>query len=473
MKPRRSQPIRVWLISVLIVAFVTPALVIGLLIARRDAPGGATGEVAATLRADVARWGDPTWQATIAPTLATRGVQFALIDGAGRELYRSTADLYAAETTVGPGLITRRIVVTDNAGATLGTAYLYFTQDFREVWFIPLAGLGTIALVLLAVGWFTDRAIVRPLAATAAAAGRVAEGDLDVRLPGSPVREVAEVNDAFVGMSAALRAALAHQAELEQERRLFIGAVAHDLRTPLFALRGYLDGLGRGLADTPEKAARYLAAAGEKATALERLIADLFEYTRLEYLDQTPRRDPVDLGALLRRLVEGVQPQAEAKGVTLTLNGPPDAASGTGDAIEGDAHQLTRAVENLLDNALRHTPAGGRIEIAWRREEGRAVFTVRDTGGGIAPQDLPHIFTPLYRGESSRNRRTGGAGLGLTTARRIMLAHGGDLAAANAPGGGAIFTGSLALATAEPGGSRLEGAERAHEPPGQGHREED
>src|SRR6185436_140931 len=113
-------------------------------------------------------------------------------------------------------------------------------------------------------------------------------------------------------------------------------------------------------------------------------------------------------------------PQAEAKGVTLSLTNPPDAGATPESTVEGDAHQLTRAVENLLDNALRHTPAGGRIEVAWRLEETRAIYTVRDTGGGISAQDLPHIFTPLSRGESSRNRRTGGAGLGLTTARRIM-----------------------------------------------------
>jgi signal transduction histidine kinase len=447
MKPRSTQPIRRWLTLALVAAFFAPSLVIGGLVLWQGSPGSIDDEVEATLRADVARWGDPAWQATTGAALAANGVQFVLVDGTERELFRSTADPYATGERARRGLVARRVIVGGADGRPLGTAYLYVPQQLRDVWFLPLAGIAALALILAAVGWFIDRTVNRPLAATAEAARRVAEGDLDVHLPTSPVREVAEVNEAFVGMSAALRAALAHEAELEQQRRLFIGAVAHDLRTPLFALRGYLDGLGQGIANTPEKSARYISSAQEKASSLERLIADLFEYTRLEYLDQTPRRDPVDLGALLRRLVEGVQPQAEAKGVALALAGPAEEDAATGGAVEGDAYQLTRAVENLLDNALRHTPAGGRIEVGWRLEEARAVFTVRDTGPGIAPQDLPHIFTPLYRGENSRNRRTGGAGLGLTTARRIMLAHGGDLAAANAPGGGAIFTGSLALAT--------------------------
>ena len=107
---------------------------------------------------------------------------------------------------------------------------------------------------------------------------------------------------------------------------------------------------------------------------------------------------------------------------------------------------LTRVVENLLDNALRHTPVGGRIRVEWGREGATLHFTVADSGPGIAGHDLPHLFTPLYRGETSRNRQTGGAGLGLAIARRILRAHGGDLTVANGPVGGAVFTATLPLA---------------------------
>src|SRR5690606_31615026 len=116
-----------------------------------------------------------------------------------------------------------------------------------------------------------------------------------------------------------------------------------------------------------------------------------------------------------------------------------------GRVIPGDAHLLERAVENLLDNALRHTPASGMITLTWQVEADRATFTVDDSGPGIAPQDLPHLFDPLYRGDPSRNPETGGVGLGLSIARRILRAHGGDLTAANRPEGGARFTGWVAL----------------------------
>jgi signal transduction histidine kinase len=148
----------------------------------------------------------------------------------------------------------------------------------------------------------------------------------------------------------------------------------------------------------------------------------------------------------LRHALAGARAQAQANGITLELDGSRAACRAV-----GDAHLLERAVENLLGNALRYTPAGGTIGVGWHQEGDRIVFTVADTGPGIAPQDLPHLFEPLYRGESSRNRQTGGAGLGLAIARRALRAHGGDLVAANRPGGGAEFTGWLPPYAADPG----------------------
>jgi len=136
--------------------------------------------------------------------------------------------------------------------------------------------------------------------------------------------------------------------------------------------------------------------------------------------------------------VEGFRPQADTKGVQLTLALPSEPCW-----VTGDSHLLTRALTNLLDNALRYTPSGGQVRVTCRTEPSGVIFTVADTGPGIPAHDLPNLFAPLYRGETSRNRRTGGAGLGLTIARRILLAHGGDLSAANSQAGGAVFTGRL------------------------------
>jgi signal transduction histidine kinase len=306
-------------------------------------------------------------------------------------------------------------------------------QTIAEI-VVPLVAF---VLTMASIAWLAGRTVLRPLTAMRQAARQIAGGDLAIHLPNPQLREVADVADAFGAMSEALRISLERQAELEQQRRLVIGAIAHDLRTPLFSLRGYLEGLDRGLADTPEKAARYLAVSRQQADNLERLIADLFAYARLDYLEETPRCAPLDLAVLLADTVESAQPHAAEKGVMLVAEGQESCL------VEGDDHLLTRAVANLLDNALRHTPPGGRIAVCWERTVVGCRFRVSDSGPGIPPTDLPHIFDPLYRGDASRNRVTGGSGLGLAIARRILRAHGGDLTAANLARG-AEFTGTLA-----------------------------
>src|SRR5260221_4435962 len=157
-------------------------------------------------------------------------------------------------------------------------------------------------------------------------------------------------------MGDALRDSLTRQAELEQDRRFFVAAIAHDLRTPLFALRGYLEGLQRGLAKTPEKTAHYIAMSQDKAAALERLIADLFAYARLEYLEQTPARAPMDFSKLIEKAVEDIRLQAETRAISLHVSGSPTPCE-----TVSDWSLLTRALGNLLDNALRHTPNSGSI----------------------------------------------------------------------------------------------------------------
>jgi signal transduction histidine kinase len=302
----------------------------------------------------------------------------------------------------------------------------------------PVTGVGALLLTLMVLAWLIGRSILRPLAAMSRAARLIAAGDLAFQLPDSHVREVAEVGAAFRVMGEALGESIQRQALLEQERRLFISAIVHDLRTPLFSLRGYLAGLAEGVANTPEKSERYVAVCQDKVAALDRLVSDLFAYAQIEYLEQEPERNVLDLGELLTRMVEELQPLARAKGIKLFVSGPTERG-----LVDGDEHLLTRAIENLLDNALRHTPPEGSVEVSWRRVGPHLEFTVGDSGPGFALGDLPHVFAPLYRAETSRNRRTGGAGLGLTIARRIMLAHGGDLTAANDPSGGAILTGTL------------------------------
>jgi signal transduction histidine kinase len=374
------------------------------------------------------RWRDPQWQSLLRHKLDKLGMTAVILTPSGTTIFHAGH--------VGSWMQASRQAVVLEGGRQIGTVQLFLPEHNSPL--APASVVLALLLALLFVGRLLGRGVVRPLEAMSRAARRIAAGNLDFELPGSRVTEVAEVRAAFTVMREGLKESIEQQAAIEEERRLFIGAIAHDLRTPLFTLRAYLQGLQKGIAATPEKVREYVDECVTKADALERLIADLFAFTRLEYLEQEPERAPLELGALLHQTLAGAWPLAAAKHITMTPEEP-----GEPYPLMGDSHLLARVIENLLDNAVRHTPAGGRIRLHWGRDGDRLYFTVADSGPGIAAHDLPHLFTPLYRGETSRNRQTGGAGLGLAIARRILRAHGGDLTAANAPAGGALFTGTL------------------------------
>jgi signal transduction histidine kinase len=270
--------------------------------------------------------------------------------------------------------------------------------------------------------------VLRPLAQLAADAERIAGGELEVEPLATRAREVADVGDALHGMAGGLRDALGSSAAAERERRFLVTAIAHDLRTPLFTLRGSLEALEHGVGDEG-----YLDRAQHKAAHLDRLVGDLFTFSRLEYAGETIRFDEVDLGELARRAVEGVEPLAAARGCALRLDGV-----SAGLVVHGDADALLRALTNLLDNAIRHSRR--RVLLRAQRVNGDVRVEVADDGPGFASDDLPHVFEPLFRSDQARATANGGTGLGLAIARRLARAHGGDVEAANDPGGGARTT---------------------------------
>lgn len=471
LRHQRPLPLRVWLV-VAVVAITGSGFLVQLgmtaliRIWEQQASDARLTLVRQTLGTDVSAWKSPTWQRDATASLGDMDVDAAVFTGQstqpvfatrGARQFLDTSDQSPVDSaaaqpsvTASPGApVFQRIVLTSPAqGAPetrlVGVAYLWFNEPPTDapwplLWLVT--ELGAFALALAIVVWLIGQPVIRPLIEMGRAAEGIAGGNLNVRLSRSPVHEIAQVSGALEGMTATLRDSLARQEALEGERRLFIGAVAHDLRTPLFMLRGYLQGLQRGVAATPEKATHYLEMCQAKANELERLIADLFAFTRLEYLELEPECQPLDLGDVLRPVVEGAQPLAAARQITLTLDAPPAPA-----CLVGDPHLLARAAENLIDNAIRYTPEDGAVRVQWRAADAKIIFSVADTGPGIAAHELTHLFKPMYRGESSRNRQTGGAGIGLAIAQRILTAHGGSLTAANLPEGGAIFAGTLPAA---------------------------
>jgi signal transduction histidine kinase len=302
-------------------------------------------------------------------------------------------------------------------------------------WAIALAaGLVALAAVLAVVVLLLRRWVLRPLARLAADAERIASGELEVQPPDTRAREVAQVGAALHGMAGGLSDALRRSAAAERDRRFMVTAIAHDLRTPLFTLRGSLEALERGIGD-----AGYLQRAQSKAAHLDRLVSDLFTFSRLEYAREAIGFEEVDVGSLVVRAAGDVEPLAVARGCRLELRGASEPL-----VTRGDADALTRVLTNLLDNAIRHSR--GRIVVGTRRENGSIRVDVADNGPGFAPDDLGRVFEPLFRSDRARGATTGGTGLGLAIARRLARAHGGDVDAANVRGGGALTTVTLPFA---------------------------
>ena len=304
-------------------------------------------------------------------------------------------------------------------------------------WAITLgAGLAALGAALVVVVVLLRRWVLQPLARLAADAERIAGGELDIDPLRTRAREVAQVGDALHGMARGLRDALRSSTAAERERRFMVTAIAHDLRTPLFTLRGSLEALERGVGD-----AGYLPRAQAKAAHLDRLVSDLFTFSRLEYAREAVAFEEVDVAALARRAAEDAEPIAAARGCALDVHGVESAL-----CVRGDADALLRVLTNLLDNAIRH--GHRRVVLGAYRENGAVRLEVADDGPGFAPEDLDHVFEPLFRSDRARPGRTGGTGLGLAIARRLARAHGGDVAAENSPGGGARAT--LTLPGARP-----------------------
>ncbi len=387
---------------------------------------GALNDAQKQIIDDSAQWYSPTWQTNMRKELAALGVQATIENPYGAKIFSTNH--------IGHGMYPNKQLIVVESGRQMGTVSLFVRMPHDMV--ASISAMLAVAFAVFMVSLQMRRYVVRPLEAMSHAARNIAGGNLDFEVPLSRVSEIAEVRAAFQVMGDGLRTSIKQQAKLEEERRFIVGAIAHDLRTPLFALRGYLEGLEQGVANSPEKAAKYVSVCKEKSDQLDRLVSDLFAFTKTEYMEQTMHRDLIHFSQVMERSVNSLRPQAAEANVEIYFDQPANTCE-----MEGDAHLLERAISNLLDNAIQHTPPQGRITIQWQADSARITFAITDTGPGFASVDLPHVFDPLYRGETSRNRETGGTGLGLTIAKRIIMAHGGNLTAANQIDGGARLTG--------------------------------
>ncbi len=367
--------------------------------------GGAPGALAAGVHVYRIGTGTPrrvrpqARTAILAAIPATGNAQ-GRIAVAGRSL------LYAARTTAAGRIVLVR------------SARLAFAEWRPFLVSLAVAALGGILLAAL-LSYLLARRLTRPIGALAAATGRVAAGEPHVEVPVQGQDELAGLGRSFNEMSAQL-------ARAREAQRSFLESVSHELKTPLTSIRGYAEALEDGAVPAADAGGVIVA----EADRLQRLVFDLLDLARLGRSGFAVSHDRIDLGSVAAAAVRRHLPRARELGVKL------ECSSDSGAWGIGDQDRLLQATSNLIENALRLTPADGSVTVG--ATAGR--ITVRDTGPGLAPADLPRAFERFYLYDRYRSERAVGSGLGLAIVKELTAAMGGGVEAASAPGGGARFT---------------------------------
>jgi len=352
--------------------------------------------------------------------------------------------LVAAAQAVGPAFFAAsmaRMMRAHGAGGMMGpgtdtSMTPYLRAAFRDALTAALlAATGAATLAALLVGALLSRQIVRPVRRLLGATRRIAAGHYAERVPVGPAGagdELGHLAVSFNAMAAALE-------ETERRRLALVGDVAHEIRTPLATLEASLEGLLDGVV---EPSPQTWATLHDEVGRLRRLADDLQELSRAEarQIPLTPR--PIPPAAIMRAALDRLDGQFAEKGLDVVCLVP-----ATLPPVLADQDRAVQVVTNLLTNALRYTPAPGRVAVAAERRGDAVAITVTDSGVGLAPAHLAHLFERFYRVDRSRSRALGGTGVGLTIAKALVEAMGGQIRAESAGlGCGSVFTVTLPLA---------------------------
>ncbi len=296
--------------------------------------------------------------------------------------------------------------------------------------FFLWGGLIAVAAAIL-LTFILSRHILAPVKAIASAARRFGRGDFSRRVKTDVKGELGELAQSFNTMAEDLE-------RTQRLRRNMVADIAHELRTPLSNLSGYLEAIRDGVIKADEGVIRSL---NEEASTLARLIHDLQELSLADAGELKLVTRTEDIARLIRETATSLKPKSATRGLSLATRLGRDLPR-----VAIDSQRIRQVLHNLLENAMAHTPEGGKITVAARAEGKMVSVSVSDTGEGMAAAELPLIFERFYRVDKSRTRETGGSGLGLTIARRLVEAHGGTIKAESQPGQGSTFTFSVPAA---------------------------
>ncbi|SET07852.1 Signal transduction histidine kinase [Paenibacillus sp. NFR01] len=305
--------------------------------------------------------------------------------------------------------------------------------------FFPILLLSTLVVLLLTHTLLTrymSRKIIRPLLELRRAAKQVTQGNLDFQLNISGKDELGQLGMAFEEMRLRLQNSIALQQQYETNRKELITNISHDLKTPITAIKGYVDGILEGVADSPEKYEKYMRTIAAKAGDMDHLIDELFLYSKLDMQKLPFTFESVAILPYLEDWAEELSVELEKQGVELTvaMNG------GDGVRVAVDRDSFKRVLGNIIQNSLKYMDKPEK-QITVQTWVNNRFFTlaIGDNGPGIPPEAAPHIFERFYRAEQSRNTNTGGSGLGLAIAKQIIIEHQGEIHAESRQGMGTVI----------------------------------
>jgi signal transduction histidine kinase len=374
------------------------------------------------------------------------------LDPPAKDLVALTAFMLASGgATIGAGIAVRRygipfrlhtlrsrmlaVAVAVTGLALANVAFVSFQMFLSAHDLLLLAALlaFSFGLAVFVAHTFAD-ATSRSVTEVIVASRRLSDGDLSARANVDSTDEVGDLARAFNGMVERLQAAFARQRDLENTRREVVTAVSHDLRTPLASIRAMVESINDRVVSDPETIAKYLRATQAQVEYMTRLVNDLFELSQMDAGVLGLHMEEASISDVITRAVETLAPQAEAAQLNLR-----EAVDGEITPVVMDERRIMRALTNLVQNAIRHTPPDGTVSIR-AFDAGDAIqVEVSDTGEGIPESELSKLFQRSYRQDPSRNRKSGGAGLGLSIARGLVDAHGGRIWAESVVGAGSTF----------------------------------
>ncbi|NQX64550.1 HAMP domain-containing histidine kinase [Paenibacillus alba] len=310
-----------------------------------------------------------------------------------------------------------------------------FTQKFFPILFIILLIILIVTHTLLT--YFVSKSIINPLRKLKNAMKRIQSGDLDFQVQITSKDEIGQLSIAFEQMRKQLLESIQTQVQYEENRKELISNISHDIRTPLTAIRGYVDGLGDGIADTADKKQKYIDIISSKAEEMDHLIDELFLYSKLDLKRVPFHFEVVDFASFLADWSDELDFELGKKGVHYKS----DIVLPQQVQVSIDRDKLRRVFSNILDNCLKYMNKTEKtISLHARLAGARVVIEITDNGAGVDAEALPHIFDRFYRADPSRNSYHGGSGLGLAISKQMIEGHGGTIGATSVKGEGTCMT---------------------------------